>query len=217
MDIIALKQLIVSFGLGLLLGLEREHSQNSSTIAGVRTFPFIALFGTICAQIGAVTGSWIIPAGLLAVTAIITFANYANLKTGEFDAGTTTEFAALLMYVLGALLVIGSMPTAIVISGIVVILLHLKDPLHRTVSAIGPKDMMAIIQFVIISMIILPVLPDRDMGPYQIWNPFHIWLLVVLIVGISLCGYVAYKVFGTGAGVLLAASWAVLFPALPPR
>ncbi|TLD72226.1 MgtC/SapB family protein [Phragmitibacter flavus] len=203
MDLLALQQLAVSIGLGLLLGLERERSESS--IAGIRTFPFISLFGTVCAQIGVATSSegWIISAGLLAVTGIIVFANYAKLKNGADDVGTTTEFAALLLYALGALIVVGNMLAALVVAGLAVVLLHFKAALHRTVAAVGEPDMRAIMQFVLISMVILPVLPNQDYGPYEVWNPFKIWLMVVFIVAISLCGYVAYKLFGTRAGVLL--------------
>lgn len=201
MDLQALIQLSVSFGLGLLLGLERERSESS--IAGIRTFPFISLFGTVCAQVAAATSAWVIAAGLLAVAAIVIFANYAKLIHGDKDVGTTTEFAALLLYAIGALLVVGSMEASLVVGGVMVVLLHFKDPMHRTAKAIGQRDMHAIMQFVLISMIILPVLPNQGFGPYEVWNPFKIWLMVVFIVGISLCGYVIYKIFGTKAGALL--------------
>lgn len=200
-DLLALKQLCISLGLGLLLGLERERSEKS--IAGIRTFPFISLLGTVCAQIGAVTSPWIIAAGLVAVTFIVIFANYTKIRNGENDAGTTTEFAALLLYAVGAMIVVGSMEASLVVGGVMVILLHLKRPMHQVVAAMGEHDIKAIMQFVLISLIILPVLPNQAYGPYEVWNPFKIWLLVVFIVGISLVGYVLYKVFGSRAGALL--------------
>lgn len=200
-DLAAFQQLSVSLGLGLLMGLEREKSESS--IAGIRTFPFISLFGTVCAQVAVVTSAWVLAAGLLAVAAIVIFANYTKLRNGDTDAGTTTEFAALLLYAVGALIVVGSMEASLVVGGIMVILLHLKGPMHRMVTAMGQHDMRAIMQFVLITMIILPVLPNEKYGPYEVWNPFKIWLLVVLIVGISLTGYVIYKVLGMRAGALL--------------
>ncbi|SKA97910.1 Uncharacterized membrane protein, DUF4010 family [Prosthecobacter debontii] len=201
MDFEALQQLTVSFGLGLLLGLERERSESS--IAGIRTFPFISLFGTICAQVGMLTSAWLIAAGMLAVVAIVIFANYAKLKNGSDDVGTTTEFAAMLLYAVGALIVVGSLEIALVVGGVMALLLHLKAPMHRMVTAMGEHDMRAMMQFVLISMIILPVLPNETYGPYDVWNPFKIWLMVVFIVGISLSGYVVYKVFGARAGTFL--------------
>ena len=201
MDIAIFQQLLVSFGLGLLLGLERERTERS--IAGIRTFPFISLFGTVCAQVGQVAGGWVTAAGLLALASIVIFANLAKLKTGVIDPGMTTEIAALLLYAVGALVVLGHMPAAVVVGGAMLVLLHAKAPLHRFARAVGARDMRAINQFVLISLIILPVLPNREFGPYGVWNPFKLWLMVVLIVGISLCGYVAYKFLGGRAGTVL--------------
>lgn len=200
-ELFALQQLLVSLGLGLVLGLERERSERS--IAGIRTFPFISLFGTVCAQVAVVTSPWVIVCGLLAVIAIVTFANFTKLKNGNNDAGTTTEFAAVLLYVVGALVVVGSMEVSLVVGGIMAIMLHLKRPMHSMVAAMGEQDMRAIMQFVLICMIILPILPNKGYGPYNVWNPFEIWLMAVLIVGISLSGYVIYKFLGARAGTLL--------------
>jgi uncharacterized membrane protein (DUF4010 family) len=201
MDMVPIQQLAVSFGLGLLLGLERERSEAS--IAGIRTFPIISLFGTICAQIGVQAGGWIIGAGLVALVAIVVVANLARIRGGQIDPGITTEVAALLLYALGALIVVGDLTMAVVVGGVMAVLLHLKQPLHRFAAAIGKADMHAIMQFVILTLIILPVLPNEKYGPYEVWNPFKIWLMVVLIVGLSLGGYVAFKYLGARAGTLL--------------
>lgn len=194
-------QLAVAFGLGLLLGLQRERTERS--IAGIRTFPLIALFGTVCAQLSHATGGWVIAAGLLALVAIVVFANFAKLKAGEIDPGITTEISTLLLYGLGALLASGHMGAALVIGGAMALLLQLKKPLHDFAGAVGETDMRAIMQFVLLSLVILPVLPREEYGPYGVWNPFEIWLMVVLIVAISLSGYVAYKFFGARAGTIL--------------
>lgn len=201
MEWIVFQQLLVSLGLGLLLGLERERSEAS--IAGIRTFPFISLFGTVCAQIGQIFGGWIVAAGLLALAAVVIFANVVKMKAGDDDPGMTTEIAMLLLYALGAYIVIGNIRGAAVIGGVMAVLLHLKKPMHDFAAAVGDRDMRAIMQFVVVSLIILPVLPHEKYGPYEVWSPFNLWLMVVLIVGISLCGYVAYKIFGAKAGTLL--------------
>ncbi len=201
MDLVTLQQLVVSLGLGMLLGLQRERTERS--IGGIRTFPFIALFGTVCAQIGAITGTWIIAAGLIALAALVVTANLAKIKMEEMDSGMTTEIATLLVFVIGVLIVVGDMATAVVLGGAMAMLLHFKAPLHGFARAVGERDMHAIIQFVLITLVILPVLPNQDYGPYAVLNPFEIWLMVVLIVGIGLCGYVAYKLFGARAGTIL--------------
>lgn len=201
MDILVFQQLAVSFGLGLLLGLERE--QRGSSIAGIRTFPIVSLFGTVCAQVGQTLGGWIVAVGLIALAAIVVCANFAQIKKGTIDPGMTTEVAVLLLYVIGALIVVGYLTAAVVIAGAMAVLLHSKRPLHNFARAVGERDMRAIMQFVLLSLVILPILPSEDYGPFGVWNPFKLWLMVVLIVGISLGGYVAYKFLGTRAGSLL--------------
>jgi uncharacterized membrane protein (DUF4010 family) len=201
-DLIVLQQLAVAFGLGLLLGLQRERVESS--IGGIRTFPLIALFGTVCALLGKTFGGWVVAAGLLALVAIVVYSNFAKMKSGDIDPGMTTEVAALLLYGLGAYLVVGSMIVAVVVGGAMAVLLQFKKPLHALAGAIGERDMLAIMQFVLLSLVILPVLPHEDFGPYGVWNPFQIWLMVVLIVGISLTGYIAYKFLGAQRGTLLA-------------
>ena len=202
MDLIVLQQLAIAFGLGLLLGLQRERAESS--IGGIRTFPLIAIFGTICAQLEKSFGGWVIAAGLLALVAIVIYSNFAKMKSGAIDPGMTTEVAALLLYALGAYVAVGNMVIAVVVGGAMAVLLHFKKPLHELAGALGEHDMRAIMQFVLLSLVILPALPNQDLGPYGVWNPFQIWLMVVLIVGISLSGYIAYKILGARAGTLLA-------------
>jgi len=197
----AFVQLGVSLLLGLLVGMQRERS--ASAIAGIRTFPLIAMFGTVCAWLAVPYGGWILAAGLLAVPALLLVANLAQIKTGEIDPGLTTEIAALLLYGVGACLVIGQMPVAVALGGAVALLLHLKRPLHKFVKVIDETDVKAIMQWVLVTLVILPILPNQDYGPYGVLNPFKIWLMVVLMVGISLVGYIAFKVFGAKGGTLL--------------
>src|SRR5262249_27975034 len=108
-------------------------------------------------------------------------------------------------FALGAYLVGGDYTPAIVGAGIMMVLLHLKAPMHAFVDNMGRRDMRAVIQFVVISLIILPLLPRKAGGPFHILNPFNIWLMVVLIVSISLAGYIAHKLLGQKAGVVWSA------------
>jgi uncharacterized membrane protein (DUF4010 family) len=201
MDLVFLQQLAVSLGLGLLLGLQRERTERS--IGGIRTFPIIALLGTVCAKIGESTGTWIVAAGLLSLAAMVVVAYIAKFRRTGTESGITTEIATLLVYALGVLIATGEMAVAVVLGGGIAMLLHFKDPLHDFARAVGERDMHAIIQFVLITLVILPVLPNQEFGPFSVLNPFKIWLMVVLIVGISLAGYVAYKFLGARAGTIL--------------
>jgi len=130
--------------------------------------------------------------------------NLAKGKAGEVEPGVTTEIAALLMYGVGAYLVVGHAAVAIAIGGGVALLLHWKVPMHAFVARIGEDDIKAIMRFVLVALVIYPVLPDQTFGPYGVLNPQQIWLMVVLVVGIGLGGYLAYKLFGQRSGAVLA-------------
>jgi uncharacterized membrane protein (DUF4010 family) len=197
-----LLQIAVSLALGLLLGLQRQRTD--ATIGGIRTFPFIALLGLVCGKIAGEHGGWIIGAGLLSLAAVIVVANLIKMKAGNQDAGTTTEMAALLLYGTGVLISGDHLGIAAVLGGVMLLLLHARESLHNFAAKVGERDMRAIVQFVLISLIILPAVPNAKYGPYGVWNPFSIWLMVVLIVSISLGGYFIYKWFGGRAGILLA-------------
>ncbi|OKL41842.1 MgtC/SapB family protein [Pontibacter flavimaris] len=201
MELEIFETLAISLGLGLLVGLQRQHDQ--SQLAGIRTFPLITLFGTISGFLAQDFGGWIIAAGILGLAALMAVANIMRSKTPDFDIGLTTEAAALLMFVVGAYLVLGQTTVAVAIGATVAVLLHLKETLHGIVAKIGQSDLQAIMQFVVISLVVLPVLPDRTYGPYNVLNPYNIWLMVVLIVGLGLLGYFAYKVFGQKSGTVL--------------
>jgi uncharacterized membrane protein (DUF4010 family) len=146
---------------------------------------------------------WIVVAGLLGLSAAIAVANIVKMQAGG-EAGITTETAGLVMFLVGAYLVHGPKQVAVVVAGAVAVLLYAKPVLHGLVRRIGDQDMRAMMQFVLITLVILPVLPDRPYGPFQALNPREIWWIVVLVVGISFAGYIALKLFGQNAGALLA-------------
>lgn len=196
-----LQTFATALGLGLLVGLQRQHG--GGALAGIRTFPLITLLGAVCADLSQWHGGWTIGAGLVSVAAMLLAARWLRPEPNESGAGATTIMAALVMYGIGAYLRMGDASVAVALAGVVVVLLHAKEPLHAFVERMGPHDIRAVIQFVVIAGIILPILPDVSFGPYQVWNPRDIWRMVVLIVGLSLMGYGAYKWFGGKTGAVL--------------
>lgn len=194
-------QIAISLLLGLLIGLQRQRAE--SHVGGIRTFPLIAAFGTVCGWLADEQGGWIVAAGLLAVAALLVVSNFMEARGGKNDSGQTTEIAALLLYGIGAYVPFGSPAVAVALGGVMAVLLHFKNLLHTFAGRIGERDVTAIMQFVLITLVILPVLPDRNFGPYDTLNPYQTWLMVVLIVGISLVGYVAYKLLGARQGAVL--------------
>jgi uncharacterized membrane protein (DUF4010 family) len=199
MDIaLVFQKLAVALALGLLVGLQRERVR--SPLAGIRTFALITILGTVAGLLDI----WVVVAGLVGLAALLFVGNMARISQEEADPGLTTEIAALVMYGIGAYLGRdGETAVAVVLAGCVALLLHLKAPMHAFVAKIGEKDVTAIMQFVLIALVVLPVLPNEGYGPYGALNPHKTWLMVVLIVGISLAGYVVYKLFGQEAGAVL--------------
>jgi uncharacterized membrane protein (DUF4010 family) len=197
----AIARLGIALCLGLLVGLQRQRVNHP--LGGVRTFPMICVFGALCALAGNAFGTWLVPAGLLATVAALIAGNArVALDAGP---GLTTIFAALLLYGCGAWLVVGDPILSVVVAGGLTLILHAKESMHRLVASLGEADVTAIMTFVLITLVILPILPNRAFGPYQVFNPREAWLLVVLIVSIGLGGYVAYKMLGARVGTLLGA------------
>ena len=196
----ALASLAIALGLGLIVGLQRESAE--SKLAGLRTFPLVTLLGAVCALLSRAAGGWVLAAGLLGVAAATAMGNAARLRRPDADPGITTEIALLLMYGLGAYTVLGHRAVAVVLGGTVAVLLHFKAELHGLVARLGDRDLRAIMQFVLLALVVLPVLPDETFGPFAVFNPREMWLMAVLIVGLSLAGYIALKFFGENAGIV---------------
>lgn len=192
----------IAFGLGMLVGLQRETTDNK--MAGVRTFTLIAVLGVVS---GFLTREYdnpfIIPVMGIALTTLLVVANIIKLKKiEEPNIGQTTEVAALLIFAIGAYLVMGSQVIGVIIGGVLAILLYVKEHLHGLIDKLKEKDLAAIMTFAGISLVILPILPDETFGPLDVLNPKNIWLMVTLIVGISVLGYFIYKWLGQKVGMI---------------
>jgi len=197
----ALQQFITSLAIGLLIGLERE--RNPSAKAGLRTFALVAVFGTLAALLSTKLGSpWLLIAGLIAVAGMI-IAAYLNNTREESDPGTTTEIALILCYSFGAMVWYGLAKLAIMLAIGTTILLYFKPELRGISQRLTRRDLVAVLQFSVLTFIVLPILPDQSYGPYDAFNPHQAWLMVVLISGISLAGYTAMHTAGTRYGAPL--------------
>ena len=202
MDYNDLVTLGISFGLGLLVGLQREKTNHET--AGVRTFTLIAILGTFTGFLAReYDNPYILPVFGMAVVALMITANMIIAKRDDNPTGgQTTEIAVLLVFAIGAYLVLGDQVIAVIVGGALAILLYIKETLHGFIDRLKDKDLGAIMTFVGISLVILPILPDKTYGPLDVLNPKDIWLMVTLIVGISLLGYFIYKWVGKKTGML---------------
>lgn len=202
MDYEIFKILGTSLGLGLLVGLQREYIDHK--MAGIRTFSLVTLLGSVTGLIAQHFQSDIIIAtGLITLGLLLAIVNFFKLKADDNSMGQTTEVAILLMYGLGNYLVFGDLKVAVALGAMTAVLLHLKSTLGEFVDRLQKKEVAAIMLFAAISLVILPILPDENYGPYDVFNPREIWLMVILIVGLGLGGYFIYKVVGKNAGTIL--------------
>lgn len=193
---------ITSLAIGLLIGLERERYPHVK--AGLRTIALTTLLGTLLSAISDVTQSpWLAAVGLIAVAAMIISAYHRPGEHAE-DVGTTTIITVLVAYSLGVLTYFGYKNLAVSIAIGVTTLLYFKAEIRGLSTRFGRHDLFAILQFATLTFIVLPVLPDHGYGPYGALNPHRIWLMVVLVSGMSLVGYIMFKLLDQRHSTVLA-------------
>jgi uncharacterized membrane protein (DUF4010 family) len=184
--------LSVSAAIGLLVGLERERKPSAK--AGVRTFTLIALLGSLSALLAEATDSaWTLGAGAVAVTGALVAAYLQDRESVKDDSGTTTVMAALAVFFLGAINYYGYRTPAVALGVGITVLLYFKAEIEGFSHKLTAQDLRSMLQFAVLTAVILPLLPDRAFGPYGVLNPFQIWLMVVLVAAVSLSGYVAWR------------------------
>lgn len=201
-------QILVVLFLSFLLGLEREGHKAEAALAfgGVRTFPLIGLTGYALALVSG--GSpWPVAAGLLVVGAMMAVSYHHKLLVAEREergAGVTSEISAILIYVVGAVVAAGELWVACTLVIAALLLLELKGALERLSKRTPPAETLTFAQFLVLTVVILPVVPNRDFGSFKL-NPFKTWLVVVAVTAISYGSYVLQKLLKEKGGVLLTA------------
>ena len=189
---------------GVLIGLEREYSRLKEEVhafAGIRTFPLIALLGCAAALISDEAGSWGFGLVLVVVAAMVIVAYAIQAMRGH--VGMTSEVAAIVVFVCGALAYWEYLVLSAALGVITFGLLTLKPQLHGLAQRVSSEDLYATLKFTIISLIVLPILPNQDYGPppFDALNPYRTWLMVVFISGISFLGYILIQVVGQRRGI----------------
>ncbi len=202
-DYTALYGFLISLGVGALVGIERERRlqrKDERQVAGVRTFILIALLGTTAALVAEDNpyfSAVIVAGGILLIGA-----GYYLSSTRTNDIGLTTEVAQLLVFAFGYLAYDeGTRNVSVMLGIITAVLLALKEHLHEFAKDIQKYEFIDTLKFAVIAFIILPLLPDRTIDPWGVVNPHQLWLLVVLISGISYVGYILVKVLGVERGL----------------
>ncbi|MBL8645555.1 MAG: DUF4010 domain-containing protein [Rhodospirillaceae bacterium] len=196
-------RLALSFGIGLIVGIERgwrsRDAAEGTRTAGLRTFTLIGFLGGILAT---VPGDAAVLGGGAAVLALMVAA-YVTRQDEPANRSLTTEVAALITYALGVLAVRGDMALSAAAVVLLVTVLHAREPMHAWLKTLERVELKAALQLLVISVVVLPVLPDKGFGPGSVLNPYELWWMVVVIVGISFIAVAATKWLGARAGVLL--------------
>ncbi len=196
-----LPRYVAALAIGLLMGLERE--RNPAAKAGLRTFALTALFGVLASHLADKIGApLLIVAGLLLAGGMI-IAAYLRQPVESGDPGTTTVSAVLVCYGLGVLCWLDELQLAAMLGIGSTVLLYFKAELRGISQTLTRRDLISILQFGVLSLIVLPLLPNQGFGPYGALNPHQIWWMVVLISGISLAGYAALRIVGQNRGTIL--------------
>lgn len=207
-DLTPLRDVGIAFALGLLVGVERGWSARGERaggrVAGFRTFGLLGLLGGI-AGIALEAGHDMLATLLAAVAGIALVAGYWRDMAEDGNVSATTTIAGLITLALG-MLTTGNVLVALVCTGVMVLLLSMRDELHAWIRGLTAAEVKAVARFALISIVVWPLLPDAAYGPYDAWNPRSIWLVVVLVSGLSFVGYVAAKRFGEVRGTLATAA-----------
>jgi uncharacterized membrane protein (DUF4010 family) len=188
MDLSVTFRLAVSLALGLIIGMERgwqiRESPEGFGVAGIRSFGFVGLLGGLSALLTQKLGVDVLIVTFLGlILIVVTSYGLSARQTEEF--GITTELSLLITFVLGVLAGIGLVSEALAVSVTVAVLLGFKQELHKSLEKLDRRELIATLQLLILAAIALPLLPNRNLDPWQALNPRSIGLLVLLIASIS--------------------------------
>lgn len=201
-----LYRLGAALAIGLLIGVERgwheREAKEGARIAGVRTYGLVGLLGGGMALIAQNFGALVMGLAFIGLTGLLAAVYVENLRRGRSDVGITSLVATLLTFALGALAAMGEVVIAAASAVLTTLLLGYKPQLHRWVNALEGDELRAGIKLLLISVVLLPILPNQGFGPWAALNPYAIWWMVVLIASLSFVGYFAVKIGGAARGTV---------------
>jgi uncharacterized membrane protein (DUF4010 family) len=190
---------------GMLIGLERGWSRRDQAegarVAGLRTFSLIGLTGGVMASLPAGLGGLPLAGGAIGLSLLLAV-SYRESVRAERDLSATSAVAALLTYALGALAASGHAVPALAAAVVAAVLLDYKSTLHGWLRLVEQGELRAGLQLLVLSVVVLPLLPDTGYGPDGVLNPYQLWWAVVLLAGLSLAGHAAMRFSGPERGLL---------------
>ncbi|HSG33872.1 MAG TPA: DUF4010 domain-containing protein [Sphingomonadaceae bacterium] len=200
--------LLAALAAGLLIGIERGWRQreeaDGTRVAGVRTFTLIGGSGGLVALLANHVSQWLAAILLLTLAVLLLFA-FLRPRITEAERDATTMVAAFVTLGLGLLAGAGFAELALAGAAVTTAILALRQPIHGILRSLTEEEVRAIARYAVIAIAVLPFLPDEGFGPYEAWNPFKLWLVVLLVTGFSVVGYVANRVIGQQRGTIATA------------
>ncbi len=200
---------LLAAAIGLLIGLEREYSSHEEkeessdheVFAGIRTFPIISMLGYLTFLLADHGSWWVAVVGFLGVFLMVTVSYF--IGASRAPSGATTQFTVLVAFLLGGIVYLQYLRLAVLVAVLLIALLAWKVKIHQAVGRLSRRDILAIIEFIVLAVLVFPLLPDNEYGPYAVWNPREIWIIVLILVTINFTGYLIAKFFGKGKGILI--------------
>jgi uncharacterized membrane protein (DUF4010 family) len=208
-DIQLLLRLLLALAFGLLIGLERgwraRQAADETRIAGWRSFALLGILGGLSALLDTNLFGWVTVSLLLGVTLLLAIAYGLDIALDRHWS-ITSSLAALTTFALGALAMGPYAMQAVAATVVVTTILALREQMHGILRHITPEDLHTTLRFLLIALVILPWLPNRSFGPFDVLNPFQLWAMVVLISGLSFIGYFAMRLLGQSRGIMITAA-----------
>jgi len=206
MSLELIRGFVIAIFIGALLCVEREKriAEKGYGIGGIRTFVLVAESGAIAMCLARATAwPWLFAAGLLAVAVLVVGAMVSQARAHPEHAGLTTSTALLSAFLLGGLAMQEPPLLAVALAIVNSAVMAYRTPLHEMVGRLDRGDLYAGLKLLIATFVVLPLLPNRTVDPWQVLNPYRAWWLVVLISGLSMVGYIAARWLGAARGVVV--------------
>mgnify|MGYP000540907660 CR=1 FL=1 len=198
-----LLELAIALGIGVLIGLERQLSQRADRhgAGGIRTFALVAVLGFLVSLPGQSGTAWMEVAGFITLALLLGIRHLSQMQ--ERRKGITTEVSLLITFILGMLIQLQYTVFAVAVALLMSFLLSIKPKLQNIVQQVTEDELFAIMKFLVASVLILPLLPNRTIDPWGVLNPSEVWTVVVLVLSLSFVGYALMKFWSAAQGILL--------------
>lgn len=199
-----LRTLAASLAIGILIGIERGWRQrdanDGSRVSGLRTFGLLGLTGGLAGHVPDLLAAAI---ALAALSSLVL--GYRSALAREGSLSVTNTLVGIVTFALGYMAAKGQVSEALAVAAVTTLLLTLRAQAHAMLKGMTAQEVDSIARFALVALVILPLLPDRNLGPYDAWNPRQIWMVVVVVLGLSFAGYVATRRLGSGKGIMITA------------